>query len=227
VPAKNLDWDWTGYPGVRNWREQNHVFADIAAVARPEAAVVTLSGGSEPERIQAAKVEGNMFSVLGAAPVLGRTFSLAETQRGENVAIISFGFWQRHCGGSRDVLDRALELDHQSYTVIGVMSPSFQFPSKDTQMWLLISADARWSKFQQFRFADAFTAIARLKPGVSLTQASRDECDHRAARDSVPGDRRWLRCARDTSRRTSGWIPSTTHIVGTGGRGVLRTDNHV
>ena len=172
VPAKNLDWDWTGYPGIRNWREQNHVFADIAAVARPEAAVVTLTGGPQPERIQAAKVEGNLFSVLGTAPVLGRTFSLTEAQRGENVAILSYGFWQRHFGGSHDVLGRTLDLDHQSCTVIGVMSPSFQFPSKDTQLWLLISADARWPKFQRFRYADAFTAIARLKPGVSLTQAS-------------------------------------------------------
>ena len=171
VPAKNLDWDWMGYPGIRNWREQNHVFADIAAVARPEAAVVTLTGGPQPERIQSAKVEGNLFSVLGAAPVLGRTFSVTEAQRGENVAVLSYGFWQRHYGGSHDILGRTLNLDHQSCTIIGVMNPSFQFPNKDTQLWLLISADARWSKFQQFRYADAFTAIARLKPGVSLNQA--------------------------------------------------------
>ncbi len=51
------------------------------------------------------------------------------------------------------------------------MSPSFEFPNKDTQMWLLISADPRWLKFQQFRFADAFTSVARLKPRVSFTQA--------------------------------------------------------
>ena len=171
VPAKNLDWDWMGYPGIRNWREQNHVFADIAAVARPEAAVVTLTGRPQPERIQSAKVEGNLFSVLGAAPVLGRTFSLREAQRGENVAVLSYGFWQRHYGGSHDILGRTLDLDHQSCTIIGVMNPSFQFPSKDTQLWLLVSADARWPKFQQFRYADAFTAVARLKPGVSLTQA--------------------------------------------------------
>ena len=171
VPAKNLDWDWMGYPGIQNWREQNHVFADIAAVARPEAAVVTLTGGPQPERIQSAKVEGNLFSVLGAAPLLGRTFSLREAQRGESVAIVSYGFWQRHFGGSHDILGRRLDLDHQSCTIIGVMNPSFQFPNKDTQLWLLISADARWPKFRQFRYADAFTAIARLKPGVSLTQA--------------------------------------------------------
>ena len=63
-----------------------------------------------------------------------------------------------------------MEIDHNSCTIIGVMKPSFQFPTKDTQMWLLISADARWPKFQQFRFADAFTAVARLKALVRLLQ---------------------------------------------------------
>ncbi|HEX4229073.1 MAG TPA: ABC transporter permease [Bryobacteraceae bacterium] len=171
VPAKNLDWDWTGYPAVWDWREQNHVFADIAAVARPEASVVTLMGGSQPERIQAAEVEGNLFSVLGAAPLLGRTFSKQESQLGDRVAILSYSFWQQHFGGSRDVLGRRLPLDRQSCTIIGVMSPSFEFPNKDTQLWLLISADPRWKKFQQYRFADAFTAIGRLKSGVSLACA--------------------------------------------------------
>ena len=171
VPAKNLEWDWTGYPAIRDWREQNHVFDDIAAVARPEAGVVALTGGSEPERIQSAKVEGNLFYVLGAAPLLGRTFSPAEARRGDAVTILSSAFWQRHFGGSRDVLGRTLDLDHRTFTIIGVMAPSFQFPAKETQIWLLVSADARWPRFQEFRFADAFTAIARLKCGVSLVQA--------------------------------------------------------
>lgn len=181
VPAKNLDWDWTAYPAIRNWREQNHFFEDIAAVARPEASVVTLTGISEPQRIQSATVEGNLFTVLGAAPLLGRTFSQEEAQRGDNIAILSYGFWQRYFATSSDVLGRTVEIDHRSYTIIGVMKPGFQFPSKDTQMWLLISADPRWPKFQQFRFADAFTAIARLRRGASLPQA-RAEMDAIAAR---------------------------------------------
>lgn len=86
VPG-NLDWEWTGYPAMRNWREQSHYFEDVAAVARSEAWVVTLTGTSEPQRIQSAKVGGNLFTVLGAAPLLGRTFSQTEAQRGDNIAI--------------------------------------------------------------------------------------------------------------------------------------------
>jgi len=92
VPSKNLDWDWTGYPAIQDWREQNHIFEDVAAVARPEASVVTLTGGAEPQRVQAAKVEGNMFAILGATPLWGRTFSETEARRGDNVAILSYGF---------------------------------------------------------------------------------------------------------------------------------------
>jgi putative ABC transport system permease protein len=184
VPSKSLDWDWTGYPAIQDWRRQNHVFEDVAAVARPEASVVTLTGGVEPRLIQSAKVEGNMFAILGATPLWGRTFSQTEARRGDNVAILSYGFWQRHFGASRDVVGRTVEIDHNRCTIIGVMKPGFQFPSRDTQLWLLISADARWPKFQQYRFADAFTAIARLRRGVPLMQA-RAEMDAIAKRMAI------------------------------------------
>src|SRR5262249_31235854 len=62
-------------------------------------------------------------------------------------------------------------LDDRNATVIGVMPPSFQFPDKNAQLWLLISADQRWRKFQEIRFADAFNTLARLKPGVSVEEA--------------------------------------------------------
>jgi putative ABC transport system permease protein len=103
---------------------------------------------------------------------LGRTFSQTEARRGDHVAILSYGFWQRHFGAASDVLGRTVEIDHNRCTIVGVMKPDFHFPTKDTDMWLLISADARWPKFQQFRFADAFTAIARLKREVPLARAA-------------------------------------------------------
>src|SRR5262249_24227090 len=62
-------------------------------------------------------------------------------------------------------------LDDRNATVIGVMPPSFQCPDKNAQLWLLISADQRWRKFQEIRFADAFNTLARLKPGVSVEEA--------------------------------------------------------
>ncbi len=175
VPSRNIAWDWTSYPTIRDWREQSHGFEDLAVVLRPEGSQVTLSneaGGPGPEKIQGSKVSKNFFGMLGVAPLLGRTFSPPKSQPGDNSVVLSYGFWQRRFGANKGVLGRTLRLDNQSATVIGVMPPGFQFPDKTTELWMLLTADSRWPLFQQFRIADAFCALGRLKPGVSVEQAT-------------------------------------------------------
>src|SRR5580692_10355326 len=71
VPARNIAWDWTSYPTIQDWRAQNRTLQDLAVVLRPEASQIMLG----PEKIQASKVSGNFFDVLGVAPMLGRSFS--------------------------------------------------------------------------------------------------------------------------------------------------------
>jgi putative ABC transport system permease protein len=167
VPSRNIAWDWTSYPTIRDWRERSRAFEDLAVMLRPEASQVMLSG-ERPERVQGSKVSANFFEVLGVAPLLGRTFSRDED--GNNV-VLSYGFWQRRFGADKPVIGRPLQLDNQSATIIGVMAPSFQFPDKTAQLWMPLNADSRWPLFQQFRIADAFCALGRLKPGVSIEQA--------------------------------------------------------
>ena len=174
IPQRNIEWDWTSAPTVNDWREQSRgVFEDVALVLRPEGSRVTLLGGSEPERVQASIVSGSFFDVLGVQPQLGRSFSATESARGDNVAVLSHGFWQRRLGGRTSILGESLRIDDRSVTIIGVMPPSFSFPAKDAELWLLLSADPRWPRFQmpRFRVADAFCGIGRLKPGVPVRQA--------------------------------------------------------
>src|SRR2546422_6724181 len=95
VPKKNIQEDWTSYPTFKDWKDHNNVFEDIALVFRPEAAQVVLTGNDRPERIQGAKVSANFFSVMGVSPVLGRSFSPEEGERGDQVVVLSYGFWQR------------------------------------------------------------------------------------------------------------------------------------
>ena len=174
VPQRNIEWDWTSAPTINDWREQSDgVFEDLALVLRPEGSRVTLLGGSEPERVQGSIVSGNFFGVLGVQPQLGRPFSATETARGDNVAVLSHGFWQRRLGGRAAVLGETLRIDDRTLTIIGVMPPSFAFPAIDTELWLLLSADPRWLRFQlpRFRIADAFCGLGRLKPGKSIRQA--------------------------------------------------------
>src|SRR5215475_2606662 len=173
VPARNIEWDWTSYPTIRDWREQSKSFEDMAIILRPDGSEVILQSDAGPERIQGSKVLGNFFGMLGVRPLLGRTFTDDEAQRGDDLVVLSYGFWQQRFAGDSAVLGRALKIDNRSATVIGVMPASFQFPDKNAQLWLLISADQRWPTFQlpKYRMVDAFSALARLKPGISIEEA--------------------------------------------------------
>src|ERR1700685_3958674 len=84
IPQKNIEWDWTSALTVRDWREQTNVFEDVATVLRPEGSKVTLRTDSGSEEIQGSIVSGNFFDLLSVRPLLGRTFSSSEAQRGEN-----------------------------------------------------------------------------------------------------------------------------------------------
>ena len=171
VPKKNIQEDWTSYPTFKDWKDHNSVFEDMALVFRPEAAQVVLTGNDRPERIQGAKVSANFFSVMGVSPILGRPFSPDEGERGDQVVVLSYGLWQRQFGSLPDALGNTLEIDGKSTRIIGVMPASFQFPSKESQLWLLNSADPRWPTFSWIRLADAFCGVGRLKANVSPAQA--------------------------------------------------------
>jgi putative ABC transport system permease protein len=173
VPQRNIEWDWTSALTVQDWRQQTSAFEDLAAILRPEGSVVTLRGGAAAEKLQASVVSDNFFDLLGTPALLGHTFSPEEAQPGADVAVLSHGLWLRRFGGSHAVLGKAIHLDSRSVRIIGVMPPSFQFPDKRVELWLLLTADPRWPAFQlpRFRIADAFCALGRLKPGRSVAEA--------------------------------------------------------
>jgi putative ABC transport system permease protein len=181
VPARNIEWDWTAYPTIRDWSEQSHAFDEMAVVMRPEASVVNLQTNDGPEKIQGSKVSGNFFEMLGVRPLLGRAFTAEEARQGADVGVLSYGFWQQRFGADPAVIGRTLPLEDRSVTIIGVMPTDFQFPNDRAQLWLLVTADHRWAKAQEIRLADMFCALGRLKSGVSLA-AARTEMEAIAAR---------------------------------------------
>ena len=105
---------------------------------------------------------------------LGRVFTNEEDQPGGTpVVVLSYGLWQRRFGGQANIINQALTLNGKSYTVIGVMPPGYQFPSR-AEMWVPVgqlSGDATW---QQRSNHMGLWAVARLKPGVSLASAQAD-----------------------------------------------------
>jgi len=114
---------------------------------------------------------------MGIAPVIGRTFSPRDGELGEDLAVLSYDFWQSRYGGSPDVLGKSFSfhsMNERTAKIIGVMPQSCQFPYKEAQFWLLNTADPRWPRFLTIRLADAFSAVGRLKPHVSITEAQAD-----------------------------------------------------
>jgi len=157
--------EWTNPADLHDWRTQNQVFEDMAALGGQ---VETLSGDGEPEQLNTAAITYPLFHVLGVSPVLGRDFNAQDdVPNGPAVAILSHGLWQRRFGSDRGVVGRSILLDGRPVTVIGVMPAQFRFP--------VIPAAELWRPLQQptsdGRGNAYLRVIARLKPGITLQQA--------------------------------------------------------
>src|SRR5687768_12449392 len=151
-----------------DWREQNTVFEGMAALAQRS---FNLTGAGEPERFDGRKVSGNLFTILGVEPVLGRNFLPEEDKPGSRVVILSYGVWQRRFGGDPGIIGRALILDGESYTVVGIMPGAVNLPSMDNwqdQLWVPIAFTAEEAASRGNHYLEV---IARLKPGVTRQQA--------------------------------------------------------
>ncbi len=156
-------------PDFLDWKTQNHTFQDMALYGWPND--LNLSGEGAPDHVRGVPTEANFFSLLGARPLLGRTWAPDEDQPGrEQVAILSYNLWQSHFGGQPNIIGRTLELNSRKFTVVGVMPASFRFPA-GTQLWMPLLMD---TKSLGQRGSHWLNAIGRLKPGVTLAQAQAD-----------------------------------------------------
>jgi len=119
-------------------------------------------------RLEGAPASADFFSVMGVAPLLGRTFTAEDERAGERfLAVIGFDLWQRRFGGAHNIIGRAIDLDGYSFTIVGVMPPGFGYPHR-TELWELWRLNANQRQMREARF---LKVIARLKPDVTLAQA--------------------------------------------------------
>ena len=150
-------------------REQSKTLESVATFFSYMPSLVTERG---PELVNAMKASNDFFHVLRVAPALGRAF-LPEEERngGEDVVLLSDGFWQSHFAGNREVIGKVLLLDGKSTTIIGVLPASFRFPQQypEPDMWLPRVMESPFSRPEQVRSGAGYLGmIARLQPGVSL-----------------------------------------------------------
>jgi putative ABC transport system permease protein len=161
---KDFDQREFSYPDYQDYL-QNQV-VDIAAYT---GGGTILNGDGQAERVFAPSVTANFFSVLGVQPVRGRLFQIGEDkQGGPKVAVLSYPIWQSHFGGSDNVIGKQLNLAGESYTVIGVLPQSFQFAMRPADLFLPYQPTQNQLTR---RYMHGTNLIARLKPGVSESQA--------------------------------------------------------
>ena len=152
---------------VMEWRRASRSFEGIG-MARSSAANLNLVGDGEPERLPAGRVSIDLFSVLGASPALGRTFVEGEDQDGSNVIVLSDALWRRRFGGDSSVVGRKIILSGTPVTIIGVMRPEFQYPTRDVQAWVPAVIDPLELTRE---YTQNYRVVARLKPNVTIEQA--------------------------------------------------------
>ena len=150
-----------------DWSKQNHVFEDIALTSFNDTASV--AGLGEPRPLRTQYVTPNFFGVLGAKPEMGRVFEATEAQDHAQSILISHEFWQRELNGDPQVLGKTFAIEGVVSTVVGVMQPRFApFFGNRIDLWVPINpASTRYSA----RIDHWLMPVARLKPGVTITQA--------------------------------------------------------
>jgi len=155
-------------PDFIDIRTQSKSFSSLAAIDNQ---AMNLTGGSEPERVQAARVGATFWSLLGVTPPIGRGFAPNEdSQSAGRTVVLSDGLWKRRFGEDRRIVGKTIALDGNSYTVIGVAPPRFSFPERpDVWIPLVFSQD---DLNPEGRGAHWMGIIGRLAPNVMVPQAT-------------------------------------------------------
>lgn len=145
---------------ARNWREQTAIFTGVDYYD-DESAVL---GDGAPEQVRSHLVTPGLIPLLGAAPVVGRSFTDDDARAPADVAIISDGLWRRRFGRDPGILDKTIRLDDRPHRIVGVMPPGFRFPAGGSDVWLPLDLSALPS-------TRALATVARLAPDVPLLLA--------------------------------------------------------
>jgi len=177
-PGLNVAQDWFSPGQYLDVKTENQVFEQVAVTI---GASFNLTGQGGPEHVDGARVSSSLFPLLGVKAMLGRVLLPEEDAPGKaTTVILSHGFWQRRFGGDPAVIGKKLILSGNSFEIVGVTPPGF---SLTKEVMLTVNAIEKADLFLPLPMAETartnrgnedFNIFARLKPGVSLTQAQAD-----------------------------------------------------
>lgn len=174
-PQRDLYQMPVSYANLRDWVDQNRTFDQISAYTFTN---LNLTGTGEPARLLTIRSSANLFTLVGATPLLGRTFLPDEDKEGAaRVVVLGHALWRTRFNSDPAIIGKSLTLNNQNYTVVGVMPAGFQFPvgfgyggkviNDPIELYVPLAptpAELRRGNYSLF-------AIGRLKPGVSIDQA--------------------------------------------------------
>ena len=155
--------------GFRDYRDKTRSFEFVAVETGWSA---NLTGTGDPERVPASRVSGDYFRVFGVPAQVGRTLGRDEDEPGKNrVVVLSDGIWRRIFAADRAAVGKTLQLNGQTFTIVGVMPPGFKaFFNSSADIWTPLALAP--SQFDVNGYTNEWLNLsARLKPGVSVEQA--------------------------------------------------------
>jgi putative ABC transport system permease protein len=151
-----------------HWSEQARVFERMAGVGQASFFRMTITGaGGDPEEMPAQAVTADFFPILGVQPAHGRWFLPEDDKPNTRVVVLSHALWTRRFGADPGIVGRAITLNGNAFTVVGIMPPEFYFIEREATLWVTIGlpAEARTPRGRWM------LVVARMKPGVTLPQA--------------------------------------------------------
>src|SRR5580658_3887644 len=154
-----------------SWQAQAHSFEGMAIKKRVG---YNLSGSADqlPELVDAEQVSWNFFPVLGVDAAMGRLFQASDDRPQANTTVVlSWGLWKRRYGGDPGLIGKTILLDARPFTVIGILPAWFNYPDSKVQLWTPVYRE-RSAAVMAMHTAHNLDAIARLKPGVTIDQAT-------------------------------------------------------
>ena len=159
------------YLNFLDWQRDTQSFSTMAMYRNQD---YNFIGTGEAERLTGYMISADFFSTLGQVPILGRTFRSEDDRVGAApVVILGGGFWKRRFGSSLEIVGKQIALNGTSYTIVGVIPASFSFYGHDRDVYTPIG---QWNdtSFRDRRVDLSSRGVGRLKPGVTLSQATAD-----------------------------------------------------
>jgi len=161
--------DRVSVPTFEDWKKEARSLSAMAAYRHVD---FSFAGRGDPRNVPGVRATPELFDVLRASAMLGRTFTSDEAVVGrDRVVLVSHGFWSRQLGADPAVIGQAIRLDAQPYTVIGVMPPEFEFPTAAAvEAWAPLAFDPK-DLHGRSRQARSLTVVGRLADGVTSAGA--------------------------------------------------------